>query len=78
MDILLKVLQWTRHIYSKVSNTTQKLIKEFSETLEVISQSYDNDKKIDSKESNKIRKEWEDLKGAGESFVKACELGKFE
>lgn len=65
------------YIYSKVSKTTQKLIKEFSETLEVISQSYDNDKKIDSKEAKNIRKEWEDLKSVGESFVKACELGKF-
>ena len=49
-----------------------------SQPLEVISQSYDNDKKIDSKEANMIRKEWEDLKGVGESFVKACELEKFE
>ena len=67
-----------KYLYSKVSKTTQKLINEFSETLEVISQAYDNDKKIDTKEANKIRKEWEDLKNVGESFVKACKLGKFE
>ena len=29
----------------------QKLINEFSETLEVISQAYDNDKKIDTQGS---------------------------
>ena len=56
---------------------TQKMVKEFSETLEKISQCFEDDKKISPKEAEGIRKEWEDLKSIGESFVYACELGKF-
>ena len=40
-----------KYLYSKASKTTQKLINEFSETFEVISQAYDNDKKIDTQGS---------------------------
>lgn len=56
---------------------TQKLIKEFSETLEEISESFDNDNRITRKEAGKIRVKWENLKSLGEGFVFACELGKF-
>lgn len=61
-----------------VVKNTQKLIKEFSETLAAISTSYSVDKKITAKEAKVIRKEWEDLKRIGEGFVKACEMGKFD
>ena len=56
---------------------TQKMIQEFSETLEKISNCFDNDSKITHKESESIRKKWEDLKSTGEGFVYACEIGKF-
>ncbi len=55
----------------------QKLIKEFSETLDTISDCFDNDQKITRAEAVRIRKQWEDLKRTGEAFVFACELGKF-
>jgi hypothetical protein len=55
----------------------QKLVKEFSETLEKISECFENDQKITGSEAAQIRKEWEDLKRTGEGFVFACELGKF-
>jgi hypothetical protein len=61
---------------AKLFNNTQRIIKEFSETLEKISECC-NDGKISHKEAESIRKEWEDLKRVGESFVFACELGKF-
>lgn len=41
----------------------QKLIKEFSETLDTISDCFDNDQKITRAEAVRIRKQWEDLKG---------------
>lgn len=55
----------------------KKFIKEFSETLDIISDSYGNDQKISSEEARAIRRQWEDLKRIGEGFVNACELGKF-
>lgn len=61
---------------AKLFMNTQRMIKEFSETLEKVTKYY-NDGKISHKEAEGIRKEWEDLKRVGESFVFACELGKF-
>lgn len=62
---------------ARIFKNTQKLIKQFSDTLEKISECFDNDNHISAKESESIRKEWEELKGIGEGFVYACELGKF-
>ena len=62
---------------ARLFKNTQKMIKEFSETLEKISACFDNDHKITPQEGAKIRKEWEELKSIGESFVFACEQGRF-
>jgi len=56
---------------------TQQLVKEFSELLNTISASFEDDSRIDEKESEQIRKEWEDLKRMAEGFVRACESGCF-
>ena len=56
---------------------TQKLVGEFSDLLQVVSESNRNDNEICEEDSIKIRKEWEELKGVGESFVRACEQGHF-
>ncbi|HBG61565.1 MAG: hypothetical protein A2Y03_10395 [Omnitrophica WOR_2 bacterium GWF2_38_59] len=63
---------------AKVMVNMQSIIKEFSETLATISESYNDDKKISLNEAEAIRKEWEDLKRVAESFVRACESGKFK
>jgi len=63
---------------TKVLVNIQSIIKEFSEALAAISDSYMNGKRITLKESEDIRREWEDLKQVGESFVKACEMGYFD
>jgi hypothetical protein len=55
----------------------QKILRDFSQLLEVVSSSIENDDLIDSQEAEEIRSEWEDLKSKTESFVKACENGKF-
>lgn len=62
----------------KILENIQRFIKEFSETLTVISSSYENDKRITTDEAQRIRKEWEDLKNVGEAFVLACESGRFD
>lgn len=61
----------------EVLKNIQMIIKEFSEALDAISKSYNNDKKIDAKEADKIRSAWEDLKRVGETFVRDCEKGNF-
>ena len=57
---------------------TQKILKEFSELLNAVSRSADDDGEIDTAEAARIRKEWEDLKQAAERFVVACESGNYQ
>lgn len=64
-------------IGSEIFDSTQKILKEFSDMLEVVSQSYSNDQQIDERESEKIRDAWETLKSIGETFVFSCESGRF-
>lgn len=56
---------------------THRLVTEFSNLLREVSQSYDKDGDICKEGACRIRREWEELKGAGESFVKASEKGFF-
>ena len=56
---------------------TQRLIKEFAETLAVLSKSFEDDHRITPTEATAIRKEWEELKQIGEALVGACEAGRF-
>ncbi len=62
---------------ASILKNIQAFIKEFSETLDVISASYNKGKRITEQEAKKIRKEWEDLKSIGEGFVMDCESGQF-
>lgn len=64
-----KKLDVARHIHG--------LIKEFSETLDTISNAYYDDENISNNEAKLIRKEWEELKQVGESFIHACEQGHY-
>jgi len=60
-----------------IIKVTQGILKEFSELLDVVSRSIEDDGQVDSAESARIRKEWEDLKAVTEGFVHACELGAY-
>ena len=62
---------------SPVLQATQKLLREFSELLEIISRSYNDDAAISDIEASRIRAEWERLKSLGEGFVAACEEGDY-
>jgi len=57
---------------------TQRMLENFSVLLRVISTSMTNDGKVDKDEAERIRQEWEELKGYAESFVAACEQGLFD
>ncbi len=55
----------------------QEILSEFSELLEVVSKSIEDDQMIDKNEAKNIRGVWETLKSITESFVVACESGKY-
>ncbi len=56
---------------------TRRIVREFSELLDVLTESIENDGVIDLKEADKIRMEWEQLKSSAESFVTCCEKGTY-
>ena len=56
---------------------TQKLLSEFSEMLQAVSESYGGDTSIDAQEAANIRREWEQLKTLAEQFVLTCEAGGY-
>lgn len=56
---------------------TRRIVREFSDLLDVLTESIENDGKIDLNEAEKIRVEWEELKSSAESFVSSCEKGVY-
>lgn len=54
---------------------TRRIVREFSELLDVLTESIENDGVIDLDEATKIRCEWEKLKSSAESFAASCEKG---
>jgi len=57
---------------------TRRIVREFSELLDVMTESIENDGEIDLKEATRIRKEWEELKSSAESFIVLCEKGHYK
>ena len=53
------------------------MMREFSELLEVVGKSVENDHSIDTGEAVEIRDKWEDLKACVERFVVGCEEGHY-
>lgn len=56
---------------------TRRIVREFSDLLDVLTASIEDDGVIDLKEADSIRAEWENLKSSAESFVSACEKGLY-
>ena len=57
---------------------TRTLLGEFSELLQVMSDSIAHEGRIDTGEAAEIRRQWQRLQGRGEAFVRACESGDFD
>ena len=57
---------------------TRTLLTEFSELLQVLSDSMAHESRIDEGEAAEIRTQWQRLQGYGEAFVRACESGRFD
>ncbi|MDB5171242.1 MAG: hypothetical protein JWM97_1925 [Phycisphaerales bacterium] len=56
---------------------TRGMVREFSELLETVTDSVENDSLIDLQEADLIRQKWEDLKACVERFVVGCEKGHY-
>jgi hypothetical protein len=56
---------------------TRDMVREFSELLDTVTQSFADDKQIDNEEAGDIRGKWEDLKACVERFVVGCEKGHY-
>ncbi|MCY3020981.1 MAG: hypothetical protein NTW87_18345 [Planctomycetota bacterium] len=67
-----------RDIDAEYVERTQKLIQNFSRLLDVLSRSMLDDGRVDHQEAEDIRRQWQQLKQCGESFVAACERGVFD
>jgi hypothetical protein len=56
---------------------TRELVREFSELLDAVTESVEDDPGIDAGEAEDIRQRWEDLKACTEKFVTSCEKGHY-
>jgi hypothetical protein len=58
-----------------VFSETRLMVREFSELLDSVTESMEDDPGIDLGEAELIRQKWEDLKACLERFVAGCEKG---
>jgi hypothetical protein len=56
---------------------TRSMMREFTELLDAVTVSVEDDSHIDPDEADNIRQRWEDLKACVEEFVVACERGHY-
>ncbi|MBI4231252.1 MAG: hypothetical protein HY608_10490, partial [Planctomycetes bacterium] len=63
---------------SPVLQSIRTMVREFSELLDTVTESIENDGKIDEGEARRIRTSWEDLKRHMEQFSIACESGRYQ
>ena len=61
-----------------VFSQTRAMVRDFSELLDAVTESVEDDLAIDSDEADVIRQKWEDLKACVENFVVSCERGHFQ
>ena len=60
-----------------IFDETRVMVRDFSELLDVVTESLEGDQQVDANEADKIRQKWEDLKACAERFVLSCEKGLY-
>jgi hypothetical protein len=60
-----------------IFDETREMVRDFSELLDAVTASQQDDHKVDPEEAERIRQKWEDLKACAEHFVLSCEQGLF-
>jgi hypothetical protein len=66
-----------RPLEESIFAETRGMVREFSELLDAVTESVENDPGIDPREADVIRQKWEDLKTCVERFVIGCEKGHY-
>ena len=61
----------------QIFTETRSMVREFSELLDTVTESVEDEPGIDAEEADQIRQKWEDLKACLEKFVIRCEKGYF-
>ena len=61
----------------QIFTETRSMVREFSELLDTVTESVEDDPGIDADEADQIRQKWEDLKACLEKFVIRCEKGHY-
>ena len=62
---------------AELLHTTQTLVKQFGDVLLAVSNSISDDREIDAREADEIRRVWDILKSTAEGFVVAGERGLY-
>jgi hypothetical protein len=60
-----------------IFSETRIMVRDFSELLDAVTHSFEDDRMIDAEEADGIRQKWEDLKACAEHFVQSCERGNY-
>lgn len=71
------VVEPSKTIDHQIYGHTRALFRDFSELLEAVTESVEDDSNVDEEEADAIRQKWEDLKSNVELFVVMCEKGHF-
>ena len=61
----------------QIFTETRGMVREFSELLDTVTESMEDEPGIDNQEADEIRQKWEDLKACLERFVVGCEKGHY-
>ncbi len=67
----------TRNLEQSIFGETRAMVRDFSELLDAVTESVEDDPGIDLEEADLIRQKWEDLKACVEKFVISCEKGHY-
>jgi hypothetical protein len=67
----------TKSLDESIFTETRGMVRDFSELLETVTESMENEPGIDPDEADQIRQKWEDLKACVEKFVLSCEKGHY-
>src|ERR1700722_6708746 len=60
-----------------IFDETRTMVRDFSELLDAITESLEDDQQVDAEEADQIRQKWEDLKACVEGFALSCEKGLY-
>jgi hypothetical protein len=71
------VPELARTLEANIFMETRGMMREFSELLDAVTESVEDDPGIDADEADVIRQKWEDLKACVEKFVISCEQGHY-